>query len=241
MALDDEDMTTSGADVEGPADSGAAGGTPGVHDGGADGGADSGAEGRPTRAPAAAPRRRRRRRRRRRGRGPGRLRRGQRHPGRARRRRGRGRGQRCQPRSPQRVLRNRSSRSPRPAVPRDPLRVTGGPLRAARCRAAGPVRRRSGRVRRAALGPGTAADPQRCRSGICSTSTASTSSCRAAACVPCSSAWPRRARCSTRRRSPHLAEWAPRSATRSVTTRWRPCSATARPSSCRPCTATGRR
>ena len=44
MALDDEDMTTSGGyDAEGPADSGAGDGTPGVHDGGADGGADSGA------------------------------------------------------------------------------------------------------------------------------------------------------------------------------------------------------
>jgi hypothetical protein len=44
VALDDEDMTTTGGSGnEGPADSGAGSGTPGVHDGGADGGADSGA------------------------------------------------------------------------------------------------------------------------------------------------------------------------------------------------------
>ena len=50
MALDDEDMTTTGGfGAEGPADSGAGSGTPGEHDGGADGGAegpaDSGAGG----------------------------------------------------------------------------------------------------------------------------------------------------------------------------------------------------
>ena len=39
MALDDDDMMTSGPGGEGPADGGASG-TPGVHDGGADGGAD---------------------------------------------------------------------------------------------------------------------------------------------------------------------------------------------------------
>jgi hypothetical protein len=68
MALDDDDMTTTGdtgaegpadsgagegtpgesdggadSGAEGPADSGAGGGTPGVSDGGADGGADTGA------------------------------------------------------------------------------------------------------------------------------------------------------------------------------------------------------
>ena len=36
MALDDEDMTTTGGyEAEGPADSGAGGGTPGASDGGA--------------------------------------------------------------------------------------------------------------------------------------------------------------------------------------------------------------
>jgi hypothetical protein len=46
VALNDDDMTTTGGDdPEGPADSGAGSGTPGVADGGADGGADSGAEG----------------------------------------------------------------------------------------------------------------------------------------------------------------------------------------------------
>ena len=130
MALDDEDMTTSGADAEGPADSGAAGGTPGVHDGGADGGADSGAEG-PADSGAgsgtpgvddggadsgAAE-------------GPADSGAGQRHPGRARRRRGRGRGQRCQLRSP--VL-GPALAQPRAQgflrTPGDP----GGPRRAAR-------------------------------------------------------------------------------------------------------------
>ena len=44
MALNDDDMTTSGSGgAEGPADSGAGGGVPGQHDGGADGGAGSGA------------------------------------------------------------------------------------------------------------------------------------------------------------------------------------------------------
>ena len=45
MALTDDDMTTStGGDEEGPADSGAGGGTPGEHDGGADGGAEGPAD-----------------------------------------------------------------------------------------------------------------------------------------------------------------------------------------------------
>lgn len=43
MALNDEDVVTTTGDEEGPADSGAGGGTPGAHDGGAEGGVGSGA------------------------------------------------------------------------------------------------------------------------------------------------------------------------------------------------------
>ena len=224
MALDDEDMTTTGGSgAEGPADSGAGSGTPGEHDGGADGGERRAP---PTPEPAAAPR------------------------------------------ASTTVAPTAAQPRARPTPARAgvrPAHTTVGPTGArtavpadpAVADAASPV---TGRPRGGPPGPGPLArcvgDPDVFAAQYWGRAPLLTRNATGGfrdlldldgvdellsrrGLRTRSSAWRRRARCSTRRRSPRPAGSAPRSATRSATTRWRPCSPTAPPSSCRPCTAPG--